>query len=124
MNKEEILKNSINTNSSEKAQIKNAEVDWENKHRQLLGKKVKQRKNVNIRENYRRCDICLESEKYSESRLIECINCKAKCHKKCFERENKQTIHEKFGFECERCRYSELLKRDIFSIKYLNKLNI
>jgi len=64
----------------------------------------------------KRCDICLEYEKYSESKLIECQSCEGTCHKKCLEKiipgiifflkENNGSVEY---FECMRCLESKKL---------------
>ena len=49
----------------------------------LLGRKIK-RNELDFQELHRtRCDICLEFEKYSETKLIQCKNCDGSCHKRC-----------------------------------------
>ena len=81
----------------------------------------------------RRCDICLESEKYSQSKLIECINCRGVCHKKCLIFFSEDIISPMEGivsdfsiaqeFECNRCSNSKIMKIDSLSLKYFNILN-
>ncbi len=76
----------------------------------------------------KRCDICLESEKYSQSKLIECFNCRGVCHKKCLNFFNEDLIlpmdeiRSDFSmaqeFECNRCSHSEIMKIHSLSLKY------
>jgi hypothetical protein len=49
----------------------------------LLGRKIKRNEQDFQELHMTRCDICLEFEKYSESKLIECKKCKGSCHKRC-----------------------------------------
>ncbi len=77
--------------------------------------------------NSRRCDICLEYEKYSESELIECINCGGGCHKKCLEiikggpkstlQSKKDKIYGKNNSLCHRCIYARNSNVDATSIR-------
>ena len=90
----------------------------------FLGKKSKRGQNTDENGNIKRCDICLELEKYSECKLIECINCGGQCHKKCLEQEMKATdilnvkdYKNLRGFECQRCIDSKVQKVDAWSIK-------
>jgi hypothetical protein len=107
----EIFKNSKESNTLSSV---NADVSAK-KLKKLLGRKSK-RPNIASSltcENKRRCDVCLEFEKYSESVLIECINCKAKCHKRCIEVESKEKLNE-IAWECERCKISN---KSVFTMR-------
>ena len=108
----EIFKNS---QSSEIQTTKNAQHEGSKLKPIYLGRKNK-RGGMNNLMSIRRCDICLELEKYSDSLLIECVNCKARCHKKCIEIEVKGKIAES-KWECLRCINSNIIKKDVFNIK-------
>ena len=77
--------------------------------------------------NPHRCDICLEFEKFSESELIECINCQGMYHKKCQDFIH-SCLHKSFLIKinkkyspcsllCFRCIYSEIIQVDQSSLK-------
>lgn len=81
-----------------------------------------------FRENFsRRCDICLEYEIYSDSKLLECINCRALCHLKCYNSNVKNIINNlpknNFSlvpeFECQRCNFSKTNNLDQNLLRYL-----
>jgi hypothetical protein len=78
------------------------------------------RKNNFENSESRRCDLCLEHEKYSECKLIECILCESFCHIKCY---NSIKNNLKFQlplnkikptseFECLRCNFSKINNLD------------
>lgn len=66
-----------------------------------------------------RCDICLEYERYSQQELIECYECNAKFHKKCYDIENlNDEVKPKCGnFVCNRCEHASKLKMDYTSFQ-------
>jgi len=49
----------------------------------LLGRKMKRNQSDFLELQRARCDICLEFEKYSDSKLLECKKCRGLCHKRC-----------------------------------------
>jgi hypothetical protein len=51
----------------------------------FLGRKTKRKQSELVEIDRTRCDICLEFEKYSETKLIECKKCGGICHKRCGE---------------------------------------
>jgi hypothetical protein len=86
------------------------------KSHSLLKKKTRRSESTIGDSNSRCCDICLEYEKYSESELIECINCQGVCHQKCQDildsclnkaslRKNR-IKHSSCNYLCPRCIYS------------------
>lgn len=82
----------------------------------LIGRKTKRNTLIDLNSK-RRCDICLEFEKYSDTNLVECIICRARCHTKCYNIEKKEEI-DVSHFECIRCKSSCIIKKDFFNIKY------
>lgn len=104
----------------------------------FLGKKVKRNKNSNSeksnknlnfkpippRHDLKRCNVCLEFEKYSDSKLRQCKKCLVWCHLKClggdtftkvgFIKGDTSQINEndKF-FTCEKCREIENLNEKL-----------
>jgi hypothetical protein len=85
--------------------------------RKLLGRKTKRNYSSIPEIEKTRCDICLEYEKYSENKLIECFKCAGICHKRCGENdicfinklksiENLNTDINDEEWECIRCRNS------------------
>ncbi len=81
---------------------------------QLLNRKTLRQNNSENSES-RRCDLCLEYEKYSECKLIECIKCESLCHIKCYNSIKKNLkFQQPFNknkptgeFECLRCNFSK-----------------
>ncbi len=83
----------------------------------LLGKKTKRNPSDFLEIQKTRCDICIEFEKYSESKLIECKKCSGICHKRCAENDtlflnklnsrgsSKEKTAEE-NWECNRCMNS------------------
>ncbi len=61
----------------------------------------------------KRCDICLEYERYSNSPLISCINCRAPVHSKC--------IQIKMNFEINLRNKTKNIRKEEEEIKYNEK---
>ena len=99
-------------NSKEKSPVHNTD-----EKANLLGKKTKRIATDFLELQKSICDICLEFEKYSESKLIECKKCRGVCHKRCEENDThfltklnpKNILKEKYtekNWECNRCMNS------------------
>ena len=88
----------------------------------FLSMKHKREDRINFQSNYneceRLCDVCLEQEIYSESKLIECRTCSILCHEKCMRStgnrydfnlisidklKNNQYSLDRLIFQCSKC---------------------
>jgi hypothetical protein len=100
-----------------------------NSNNKLLNKKTKRSISNILEAKEKRCDICLEYEKYSESKLIECQSCWGLCHKKCKEietcenninsMENDSKYNFLFEWECVRCDHAKKLNKNFRSFRYV-----
>ena len=67
----------------EKESEENSFVSGNDMKSYLLGRKTKRNHSDFLELHTTRCDICLEFEKYSDSKLLECKKCRGLCHKRC-----------------------------------------
>jgi hypothetical protein len=106
-----------NISEYEKKSNENSSVYSKAEKANLLGKKTKRITTDLLEFQKSICDICLEFEKYSESKLIECKKCRGVCHKRCEENDthllnkscSKNILKEKYteeNWECNRCMNS------------------
>ena len=90
----------------------------------LLSRKTKRNPADFLEIQKTRCDICLEFEKYSADKLIECKKCRGVCHKRCGENDthlltksnSKNILKEKYpekNWECNRCMNSPTAAHNI-----------
>jgi len=113
-----------NISEYEKNSKENSSVNNTGEKANLLGKKTKRITSEILEFQNSICDICLEFEKYSESKLIECKKCRGVCHKRCGEKDThflnksnpKNILREKYtekNWECNRCMNSPTAAHNI-----------